>query len=216
MKKILLWLIGLIILIFLCVWTKLDSIYSNMNNSNQDSTAKNKVVDDSQALADAKKRKAEEALALAEKQKAEEALAQKTKEDALAEKIKAAQELAKKRKAELFAQLSDLDNVQYGVGKAELTDEMKAYIDSISDKIIGCEGYIINIFGYTDSDGSTAQNQILGQQRAQSVKQRFISGGIDEKHLVTKSFGELSPIMPNTSDINKQLNRRVEIKITGE
>ena len=208
MKKILPWLIGLIVLIFLCLWTKLDSIYSSMNGSDKNEVVKHKIVQEPQVIQEQEKKQEQNMQQkLAEKRKAEQELAQKRKLQ---------QELAQKHRAELFLSLKNINNLQYDVNKAELTDDMKTNIDNISDKIIGCDNYIIKIFGHTDSDGSQESNQILGQKRADAVKMRFISNNIDEKHLVAKSFGELNPIVPNTSDENKKLNRRVEIKIIGE
>jgi len=41
----------------------------------------------------------------------------------------------------------------------------------------------------------------------------ILSKGIDPKHITSKGYGETKPVVPNDTDENRQLNRRVEFKI---
>ena len=74
----------------------------------------------------------------------------------------------------------------------------------------------IEIAGHTDSDGSESFNQKLSQSRVETVKGRLISRGVNANRLTAKGYGETKPLVPNTTDENKQKNRRVEIIILGE
>ena len=69
------------------------------------------------------------------------------------------------------------------------------------------------IEGHTDSDGSTDHNQILSQQRTESVKLYLVSAGISSSRLFTKGYGESMPVAPNTTTIGKAQNRRVELVV---
>jgi len=69
------------------------------------------------------------------------------------------------------------------------------------------------IEGHTDSDGPTDHNQILSQQRAESVKVYLVSGGISSSRLFTKGYGESTPVAPNTTAAGKAQNRRVELVV---
>ncbi len=66
---------------------------------------------------------------------------------------------------------------------------------------------------HTDSKGSDDYNFKLSDNRARSVKEYLLSKGIDEKRIVSQGYGETRPVVPNDTDENRQLNRRVEFKI---
>lgn len=71
----------------------------------------------------------------------------------------------------------------------------------------------IEIIGHTDSEGNEKYNKDLSLKRANSVKEFLVKKGINKNLLDTKGMGESAPLKQNTSDENKSLNRRVEIKI---
>jgi OOP family OmpA-OmpF porin len=69
----------------------------------------------------------------------------------------------------------------------------------------------IKIVGHTDSDGNDKSNLDLSKRRASSVKDALVNDfSIDASRIETDGKGELEPIVPNDSVINKALNRRVE------
>lgn len=71
----------------------------------------------------------------------------------------------------------------------------------------------ILIKGHTDSDGPKPYNQKLSLRRAKSVRTYLVSKfGISPSRLTTAGYGETSPLVPNISKANKQINRRVEIR----
>ncbi len=70
----------------------------------------------------------------------------------------------------------------------------------------------IEVAGYTDDKGSKTYNIKLSQKRAEAVKEILVKKfKIDPKRIVAKGYGEAYPLVPNTSDTNRALNRRVEI-----
>ncbi len=66
------------------------------------------------------------------------------------------------------------------------------------------------IGGHTDSDGDDAYNLKLSQQRADAVKAKLVSMGIDAARFTTKGYGETKPVSDNTTPEGKANNRRVE------
>ena len=70
----------------------------------------------------------------------------------------------------------------------------------------------IEVIGHTDSDGDNNYNLDLSFKRANAVKEYLIRNGILSKRIIAKGMGETQPLKPNDSDINKSINRRVEIK----
>lgn len=71
----------------------------------------------------------------------------------------------------------------------------------------------IRIIGHTDDVATDAYNQRLSEGRANSVKAEMEQRGIAEYRMKAMGKGEKEPIVPNDSDDNRQLNRRVEIEI---
>jgi len=70
----------------------------------------------------------------------------------------------------------------------------------------------IEVAGYTDDIGDAKYNLKLSQKRAEAVKEILVKKfKIDPKRIVAKGYGEAYPLVPNTSDTNRALNRRVEI-----
>ncbi len=69
----------------------------------------------------------------------------------------------------------------------------------------------IDIVGHADSDGSDAYNQTLSEQRATSVANYLQGQGVQAVRLAAYGRGESQPLVPNTSDANKAINRRVQL-----
>jgi OOP family OmpA-OmpF porin len=69
----------------------------------------------------------------------------------------------------------------------------------------------ITIVGYACNIGSKEQNITISEQRAKKVNDELIKMGVSSNQLSTKAKGESEPLFPNTSDENRQNNRRVEI-----
>ncbi len=68
------------------------------------------------------------------------------------------------------------------------------------------------IEGHTDSDGDAEANQVLSEQRAQSVVDYLVLefDFISAQMVEARGYGEDQPIVPNNTPENKQLNRRIE------
>ena len=71
----------------------------------------------------------------------------------------------------------------------------------------------IEMSAHTDSWGSDQYNFKLSDNRARSVMEYILSKGIATSRIRSQGYGETKPVVPNTSDENRQLNRRVEFTI---
>jgi outer membrane protein OmpA-like peptidoglycan-associated protein len=68
----------------------------------------------------------------------------------------------------------------------------------------------LEIQGHTDNVGSASYNEHLSQSRADSVRAYLVAHGIDPNRLVAKGYGLTKPLVPNNTDANRALNRRVQ------
>jgi outer membrane protein OmpA-like peptidoglycan-associated protein len=73
----------------------------------------------------------------------------------------------------------------------------------------------IQVEGHTDDRGDNFFNRSLSQRRAQAVVDYLVGKGVSRARLIPKGFGPMVPLQPNTSDENRAVNRRVELRIIG-
>jgi len=106
-----------------------------------------------------------------------------------------------------------LNNVFFDVDKATLRPESLTELDRLYDILLKNPSIRIRISGHTDSDGSEEHNLKLSDSRAHAVKDFLVAKGIAATRLEYKGFGEGSPVKPNDTPENKQLNRRTEIEV---
>ncbi|MEJ8819027.1 OmpA family protein [Lacibacter sp. H407] len=70
----------------------------------------------------------------------------------------------------------------------------------------------LTIEGHTDSQGADDFNMTLSEKRSASVRKYLIEKGISESRLMSKGFGESTPIADNKTAAGRAKNRRVELK----
>ena len=104
-------------------------------------------------------------------------------------------------------------SIQFDVNKATIKPESMSVIAELKTYLDANPSIKLEIGGHTDSDGETDANMKLSQLRAEAVKTQLISMGIDGNRLISKGFGEGSPISANTTTEGKANNRRVEFTI---
>ena len=103
----------------------------------------------------------------------------------------------------------------YDFDKATLKPEGKATLDKVAADLAKIRLEVIIAVGNTDSVGSDAYNQALGQRRAQSVKAYLISKGVDGGRIYTESKGKSNPVAPNATAEGRAKNRRTDIEVVG-
>ena len=100
--------------------------------------------------------------------------------------------------------------IQFDFGKATIKAVSFPILDAVSDVLAANPKISIEVQGHTDNVGAAALNLKLSQQRADSVKAYLVKKGIGDSRLVSKGFGMTQPLLPNTTEANKALNRRVQ------
>lgn len=72
---------------------------------------------------------------------------------------------------------------------------------------------LVEVAGHTCDLGPAAHNQGLSERRAQAVRDFLVENGVSADRLRVRGYGEDQPKVPNTSDSNRQQNRRVELVV---
>lgn len=70
----------------------------------------------------------------------------------------------------------------------------------------------VSVIGHTCDLGPERYNQDLSNRRAEAVKRELVELGVDPEAIVTDGLGEADPLVPNTSEENRELNRRVDVQ----
>ena len=114
-----------------------------------------------------------------------------------------------------------LKNIFFDFDKATLRSASNVELKKLFTFLNKYPEMIVEISGHTDSKGSDDYNLILSDKRAKAVVDYLIKKGIHKDQMVAKGYGELQPSVNNTNPDgtdnpeNRQLNRRVELKIIG-
>lgn len=106
--------------------------------------------------------------------------------------------------------------VCFGFDSSDLDDRARESLDTIVSQIDSLDDYTVHLSGHTDNTGSDAYNDKLAAERAIAVKHYLISKKIDSTKIIIDSYGEHEPTVPNTSEDNRALNRRVEVTVSGQ
>lgn len=106
-----------------------------------------------------------------------------------------------------------LNNINFDTNSAELSSESFPELNRVVELIFDNPDLTLEISAHTDNVGNAGFNMLLSERRAQSVVNYLLEHGVPEDQIVAKGYGLTQPMVPNTSDENRALNRRVEFKI---
>jgi len=111
-----------------------------------------------------------------------------------------------------------LHDVNFATGKAVLTPDSYPSLDEVGQVLSKWPELKIEVGGHTDSQGSEATNQKLSENRAQAVL-NYMKGKFPDlkgEQFTVKGYGESKPIAPNTTQLGRAKNRRVEFVVLNK
>ncbi len=175
-----------------------------------------------------------QAQALAAQQAAEDAERQKQAaqlqaQEADREKQEAIQQKEELR-ARLLAQLNQvlqtkdtarglivsMPDVLFAFNKYNLKPEARERLAKVSGILLAYPDLKLAIEGHTDSIGSDEYNQQLSEKRADTVRGYLVSSGVVPDHVSAVGLGKADPVADNSTSAGRQLNRRVDIVVSGD
>jgi OOP family OmpA-OmpF porin len=115
-------------------------------------------------------------------------------------------------------------NVLFGSNKSGLTAAGRDTLDQFVGKIHGLDAQSIMAIGYADRMGSEASNQVLSDERVDTVKSYLVSKGVPADRIKASGKGELRPttLAGECKDANNAKNvacmqpdRHVFIEVSG-
>lgn len=174
---------------------------------------------------------AQQQQALAQQQQAQAAAAAATQAANQAEQQR--QEAVRQReemRARLLAQLNQvlqtrdtarglivsMPDVLFDFNKYTLKQEARERLARISGIVLAYPDLRLEIDGYTDSVGSDEYNQTLSDKRAEAVRDYLVGSGVSMNNVVARGMGKADPVADNSTAQGRQLNRRVEMIVSGD
>lgn len=104
-----------------------------------------------------------------------------------------------------------LHNIYFATGKTTILDSSEPALAELYQFLAIRPNQRIRIVGHTDNIGSDRSNQILSEGRCEEVRRVMVERGISPDRIEIEGRGERDPIVPNDTDDQRQMNRRVEI-----
>ena len=109
-----------------------------------------------------------------------------------------------------------MPDVLFDFNKYTLKPEARERLAKISGIVLAYPDLKLEIDGYTDSVGSDEYNQTLSDKRAEAVRDFLVSNGVSMNNVAARGMGKADPVADNSSAQGRQLNRRVEMIVSGD
>ena len=103
----------------------------------------------------------------------------------------------------------------FQINSAALSEAAKTNLQKVAGVFVKYPETNILIEGHTDDTGTPEYNMELSRKRAYSVSEYLQAKGVAASRMNVKWYGESQPKVPNTTDANRTMNRRVEVAITA-
>ncbi len=100
--------------------------------------------------------------------------------------------------------------IHFDYNKATIRKESFPILDAVVEVMQKAPSMKIEVQGHTDNRGTAKYNKTLSDKRAASVKKYLIAHGIEASRLDSHGYGFERPLVPNDTDANRALNRRVQ------
>ena len=114
---------------------------------------------------------------------------------------------------------NEFANIYFDFDKFFLRTKSKNILDNLYDYLSANPNATVRLDGHTDWFGTDPYNLDLSENRTLKAYKYLIVKGISPERLINEWFGESKPAVANTNPdgsdntVNRQLNRRVEIKL---
>ncbi len=109
-----------------------------------------------------------------------------------------------------------LNNIIFETNSSLLMTESYEELERVLQLLRENPDLTIQISAHTDNVGNASYNLKLSERRAASVVDFLLQNGANPDRLQSKGYGLTKPLVPNTSDENRQKNRRVEFSVVGQ
>ena len=105
------------------------------------------------------------------------------------------------------------NNILFDVAKSIIRSASFSELNKVAAMMKANPNMVIELSAHTDAVGGYSANLKLSTDRANSAKEYLLSKNITASRIVSKGYGETTPVSSNKTEEGRQLNRRVEFRI---
>ena len=106
-----------------------------------------------------------------------------------------------------------LNPIYFEQSKPVIIPESYPELDRLADVLKQFPEICVSIEGHTDNQGKPDELQKLSEDRASEVKKFLVRNKINPKRIETVGFGANRPINANITPMEREQNRRVEVRV---
>jgi type IX secretion system PorP/SprF family membrane protein len=106
-----------------------------------------------------------------------------------------------------------LNNLEFNLDSDKLKRSSYSSLSKLAVLLIQNPAMFLEIHGFASSEGDRSYNLGLSARRSKAVEDFLLSKAVNINSLITRFYGESSPIASNTSEFGRSKNRRVELSI---
>ncbi len=103
--------------------------------------------------------------------------------------------------------------ILFEFGRATIRPQYRRPLAQVVKLLLEYPTARVRIEGHSDNVGNPSYNLRLSERRARAVLRYLVQSGVPMTRLAIKGFGENKPMVSNTSNRNRAMNRRVEFTI---
>ncbi|HMP98612.1 MAG TPA: OmpA family protein [Cyclobacteriaceae bacterium] len=106
-----------------------------------------------------------------------------------------------------------LRDITFESNSAQLSEVSFTELQRVVKLMLENPSLKVEISAHTDDVGADAYNLVLSNKRAQSVLNYLVDQNVPKERFTFRGYGKAQPKVPNNSEENRAINRRVELKI---
>src|SRR5437016_904205 len=110
----------------------------------------------------------------------------------------------------------DMPDVLFDTGKYTLKPGARERLAKVAGILMAYPDLKVQVEGHTDNVGGMDFNQQLSEKRAAAVRDFLVQQGVKSTDIQSRGFGMDQPVATNATATGRQLNRRVDLVVTGQ
>src|SRR5437660_2648311 len=110
----------------------------------------------------------------------------------------------------------DMPDVLFDTAKYTLKPGARERLAKVAGILMAYPDLHVQVEGHTDNVGGVEYNQQLSEKRAAAVREFLVQQGVKSTDIESRGFGMDQPVATNATATGRQLNRRVDLVVTGQ
>jgi outer membrane protein OmpA-like peptidoglycan-associated protein len=110
----------------------------------------------------------------------------------------------------------DMPDVLFDTAKYTLKPGARERLAKVAGILMAYPDLHVQVEGHTDNVGGVEYNQQLSEKRAAAVRDFLVQQGVRSTDIESRGFGMDQPVATNATATGRQLNRRVDLVVTGQ